>query len=111
MDRRALESTRGQLIDLLDCSRAAWLSLPQWRQRYLQMFQAFDKDNDGRIGIADAQALLNEWGHNSDPRVPQMLWELFDRGPGETINDEEFYLMMRALVGVRGNISAWAQVK
>uniref|UniRef100_A0A7S4VHS6 EF-hand domain-containing protein n=2 Tax=Alexandrium monilatum TaxID=311494 RepID=A0A7S4VHS6_9DINO len=109
VDRRALEPTRQQLFSLLERSRATWLSLPQWRLRYLQSFQAFDKDNDGRIGIAEVQALLNEWGHNSDPRVPQMLWELFDCGPEDTITDEEFYLMMRALVGVRGNISAWTQ--
>lgn len=111
VSRRSLEPTRQQLVGLLEQSRDTWLSLPQWRKRYRQSFQAFDKDNDGRVGIAEVQALLNEWGHNSDPRVPKMLWELFDCGPDDTISDEEFYLMMRALVGVRGNISAWVQTK
>lgn len=107
MERRTREPTREQLLHVLERSRNTWLSLPEWRKRYWQSFQAFDKTNEGLIGIDEVRGLLSEWGHNSDPRVTQMLWELFDRGPDEKINHEEFYLMMQTLVGMRGSLSKW----
>lgn len=105
MEKRSWQPTRQQLLEVLNKSRDSWLSLPQWRQRYLRSFQAIDKDRDGLISQQDARVLLAEWGHNYDPKVTHMLWELFDRDMDEQINHEEFHLMMHALVGVRGNIS------
>mmetsp|Transcript_27964 Transcript_27964/g.61688 ORF Transcript_27964/g.61688 Transcript_27964/m.61688 type:complete len:614 (-) Transcript_27964:26-1867(-) len=99
--------TRERLLELLAQGAGSWLTLEQWRERYLPRFEVADKNGDGRLDQHEISLMLDSWGHNSSPCVFKMLWELFDLESHETVTDVDFYHMMVTLMGMRGSISTW----
>lgn len=99
--------TRVELQEVLANSQHGWLSLEQWRQRYGDSFRSFDEDDDGCLDFSEVQAFLAEWGYGlCEMGTAEKIFRLVDREPNkDTLNEEDTYLIVCALVGVRGSIS------
>lgn len=105
------EPTRARLQELLTEVERGWLSFDQWQQRHGEAFRRLDSNGDGGLDFREVQAALAEWGYGaSDDSATEKIFRLVDREPyGESMTEEDVYLAMCALVGVRGSISSKKQ--
>mmetsp|Transcript_69973 Transcript_69973/g.227802 ORF Transcript_69973/g.227802 Transcript_69973/m.227802 type:complete len:682 (+) Transcript_69973:28-2073(+) len=102
------EPTRETLKALLN--KIGWLSFAQWRQRYGSKFQEADVNGDGRLSHSETQEVLSKSEYvssDSGGSATEKIFRLVDKDPEtDQLCEEDVYLAMCALIGVRGGISS-----
>lgn len=106
LGRADISPTREALKGLLKDGKHGWLSFEEWQERYDHEFKAFDKNGDGALCKPEMQAALKEW-YGVTGKTVDLVFHLVDREPEtDMLTQEDVYLAMCALVGVRGSISS-----
>jgi len=104
--RADISDTREDLQSLLKESNSGWLSFEEWQDEYDQRFRSYDANNDGFLERSEMEAALSDW-YGITGKTVDLVFHLVDREPNtDKISEEDFYLAMVALVGVRGSISS-----
>jgi len=106
LGRADISPTREALEALLKEGKHGWLSFKEWQERYDHEFRAFDKNGDGFLCKAEMETALKEW-YGVSGKTVDLVFHLVDREPEtDMLSEEDVYLAMCALVGVRGSISS-----
>lgn len=104
--RADISPTREDLQSLLKESNGGWLSFEEWQDEYDHRFRGYDGDNDGFLERVEMEAALSDW-YGITGKTVDLVFHLVDREPNtDKVSEEDFYLAMNALVGVRGSISS-----
>eukprot|EP00931_Biecheleriopsis_adriatica_P112218 TRINITY_DN867_c0_g1_i1.p1 TRINITY_DN867_c0_g1~~TRINITY_DN867_c0_g1_i1.p1 ORF type:complete len:748 (-),score=158.97 TRINITY_DN867_c0_g1_i1:132-2375(-) len=108
LGRADLGPTRDDLRKLLEGGKHGWLSFEDWKERYHERFLQHDDNGDARWSKAEMQAALMDWyGIDIKGRTTDLVFHMVDREPEEDVlTEEEVYLIMCTLIGVRGSISS-----
>mmetsp|Transcript_44953 Transcript_44953/g.113061 ORF Transcript_44953/g.113061 Transcript_44953/m.113061 type:complete len:781 (-) Transcript_44953:446-2788(-) len=105
LGRADLGPTRRDLETLLERGNT-WLDFSEWKAHHHDSFLSFDKNKDGALCRPEMEKAVAEW-YGISGKTVDLVFHLVDRNPDEDLlTEEDVYLAMCALVGMRGSISA-----
>lgn len=106
LGRADISPTRKALEDLLKDGKHGWLTFDEWKDKHHEEFVSFDKNNDGQLCKPEMEEAFKYW-YGLVGKTIDLVFHLVDREPAtDMLTEEDVYLAMCALVGVRGSISA-----
>lgn len=106
LGRADLGPTRSDLEKLLQDGRHGWHTFEEWKDLYNEAFHSFDQNGDGLLCKAEMQDAFFNW-YGVRGKITDLIFHLVDREPEtDALSEEDVYLAMFALVGVRGSISS-----
>lgn len=96
--------TRVPLKLLFNDEAHRWISKKQWQERYSEAFRYFDTDNNGKLSCDEVQSAFSEWGYSVSEETLETLLQLVDSDAESDLDQDDLYLIMSALVGIRGGL-------
>eukprot|EP00439_Symbiodinium_sp_Y106_P052513 s708_g7.t1 len=106
LGRADLGPTRKDLQFLLRDDKHGWHTFDEWKELYRDAFETFDQNKDGMLCKTEMQDAFFAW-YGVRGKITDLIFHLVDREPEtDALSQEDVYLAMCALVGVRGSISS-----
>mmetsp|Transcript_157368 Transcript_157368/g.504837 ORF Transcript_157368/g.504837 Transcript_157368/m.504837 type:complete len:754 (-) Transcript_157368:471-2732(-) len=105
LGRADLGPTRSDLEALLE-KGSRWLSFDEWKVMYDASFISHDQNGDGCLCKEEMMGAVKEW-YGITGKTVDLVFHLVDREPEtDALTEQDVYLAMCALVGMRGSISS-----